>query len=145
MAWPPEASQPPAEDPCAKSILSLFSLLREHIELTKSNMFTSAVRILIMQGACLDNGSSFYYLLEARLIIFPLIRFASPKRELASPDAQISFAVVCLRGPLYATTKKQTTQITSDHEKQRKHLTENKKHLRPGLWRIYRHTLVALV
>lgn len=107
--------------------------VQENIEPTKSNMFTSAVRILIMQGACLDNGSPLYCLLEARLIIFSLIRFASPKRELASPDAQISFAVVCLRGPLYATTKKQTTQITSDHEKQCKHLKENTQHLRPGM------------
>lgn len=118
-------NRPPAENPCTKLTLGLFSMLQEHIEPTKSNTFTSAVRILIMQGACLDNGSSFYYLLEARLIIFPLIRFASPRREPASPDAQISFAVVCLSGPLHGTTKKQTTQITSDHEKQRKHLTEN--------------------
>jgi len=61
--------------------------VQDHIEPTKSNMFTSAVRILIMQGACLDNGSPLYHLLEARLIIFSLIRFASPKGELASPDA----------------------------------------------------------
>lgn len=111
----------------------------------------SGVRIQIMRGTCLDNGSPFYYLLEARLIIFPLIRFASPRREPASPDAQISFAVVCLSGPLHDTTKKQTTQITSDHEKQFKHLakkktttTTNTQHLRPGMWMINTHTLVAL-